>query len=1191
MLAQSFLYRLASLLILAFAMFLSQPAVHLQAYQPAVQEPDAAANAQADAAQADDAKKSDSINEQTIYVPYDKLREVFERDGRGVFLPYDKFQELWNEARKRQPQPADTTAPLGALITDIESVASLGKEIVTVDAKLKIEMLRKGWHRVPLRLSDAAIRSAKIGDVEARIVSAADGSYELLIQHDADEPATLELDLSYAKALAKTRGQSTVSFQSPQAPVNRWTIRTGQKDVEVQIEPMIAASKKAADQPEDNDAAVADEMLAFVGAAPQVSIRWTPKAEGALGLAALISAETKQQLRVDEGVTRTSAEIVLDISRAEVTQLKLTVPGDQKVVNVFDRNVKKWDVAKDGENQTLTVELFEPALGRQTLSIELEKFLDQMETQPVAAPQIEVVDASRNQGVVLVVLASGLRAETATKSGLLQMDKAELPAELAQQDWRFAFRYASLPFELTLNVKKIQPLINVDQLVEVVLQPQELTADISLIYDIQQAGVFQLLLDIPKEFEIREIRGLVQADLAAAPVDSFYRDPTNENRWIVTLSNRAIGKVGLFVSLKRDLNDPNLLTPTGIASDLILTVPKAAAEGIEFSKGSLMIYSPESLQVNSTDTKGLRSESFENALSGKVSVVAGNSTVRPVLAYAFAQADASLTLQAKRRKPQVTVDQLLVITIQSGVVKYDARFFYDVRYSSVKSLRLDVPTPLVGELRNRSTNILQQTIEPQPEGIAAGYTAWNLTGENEFFGTHEVRYTWEQKIDELQLGASLDFDVPRLVPVGADRAGGQIVTTKSETIDLQPKSDAKGLRPIDPQTDLVAGTSVDSAAMAFEFVDEWSLTLTATRYELEDLKRTSIPRALIRVVALRQKDELSVQALYQIRSVDQRLAIQMPSGFDAATSFDDQPVHVNGRRVTPERGGQDLIYVPLTDQTADTPFLLELRYTITGNHQQIDLPIFPDDPAVQKVYLCVYLPNEQALWRKTGEWTYETIDTAVNGPGHSGQQTSGFAMPLTNRMFNLRDVDVDAYLNWVHAGVSCDANAARKFETDGRPYVFSSLDPAAPPDGSLHLRTMNRALLNAIACAAIGLLGLLFLRRGFSSQLAALLLLLVIIVLLGVFFPLVTEHLLGEAMLLTVGVVGLVWLVVDFKRWVQARQADRRLRRDAAAANPPAAATETSAAAPAEATAAQSTDTLVVTDEPPPSGDDNPTQT
>ena len=34
------------------------------------------------------------LREQTIYVPYSKLRDVFEKEGRGVFLPYDQFQEL-----------------------------------------------------------------------------------------------------------------------------------------------------------------------------------------------------------------------------------------------------------------------------------------------------------------------------------------------------------------------------------------------------------------------------------------------------------------------------------------------------------------------------------------------------------------------------------------------------------------------------------------------------------------------------------------------------------------------------------------------------------------------------------------------------------------------------------------------------------------------------------------------------------------------------------------------------------------------------------------------------------------------------------------------------------------------------------------------------------------------------------------
>ena len=356
--------RLQSIKLLLFFLFLAMPAVGL------AQETK------------DRDGKPESINEQTIYVPYEKLREVFERDGRGVFLPYDKFQKLWSQARQNQPKKTDLAAPLGALITDIESTATLGKEIVSVDATIKIQLLREGWHRVPIRLAQAAIRSATIDGDEARIVSAKNGHYELLIDHDSDKPETIELELSYAKSLTKTGGQSAVAFQSPQAPVNRWAIRTGQKDIDVKIEPMIASSKKT-DEDENADG---DEILAFVGAAPEVKIAWTPKAEGASGLAALISADTQTQFRIDPGVARTSATVTLNISRAEINSVSLDVPLDQKVVSVFDRNVKKWKVDKGDDFQTVKIDLFEPTLGKQLLAIELEKFIEQADDTSITVP-------------------------------------------------------------------------------------------------------------------------------------------------------------------------------------------------------------------------------------------------------------------------------------------------------------------------------------------------------------------------------------------------------------------------------------------------------------------------------------------------------------------------------------------------------------------------------------------------------------------------------------------------------------------------------------------------------------------------------------------------------------------------------------------------------------------------------------
>ena len=512
---------------------------------------------------------------------------------------------------------------------------------------------------------------------------------------------------------------------------------------------------------------------------------------------------------------------------------------------------------------------------------------------------------------------------------------------------------------------------------------------------------------------------------------------------------------------------------------------------------------------------------------------------RPVLAYSFSHTDASIELEAKRRRPQVTVEQVVVVSVQSGVVKYDASLFYEVLYSGVKSLRLDVPTALVADLRNRSPNIFKQVVDPQPDNVPEGYTTWELTGDNEFFGKHQIRFTWEKKITDLPLGESTNVAVERLMPADVDRANGQIVLTKSETIDIQPNLDANGLRPIDPQTDLAQGVSVENAAMAFEFVDDWSLNLTATRFELQELKRTSISRAVVRAVALRQ-NELSVQCLYKIRSVGQRISIQMPAGFDAATSFDDQPIRVNGQRVTPESGGKDLIYVPLTGLNSDEPFLLEIRYTIPGDPNQIDLPLFVDEPAVQKVYLCVYLPFERALLHRSGDWTDVAVDEHTNSI--AGLLSSGSANSIASRVFQTRTEYVEQYLNWVQSGINFDSSASQKFEVDGRPYVFSALRPNPAPAGSLHLRTINLTVLNVIVFGAIAILGLMLARTRFTTQITGAMFVTAALVAVGVFFPLVTEHLFSEALLLTVGVVGLTCLTSNVIRWFREIKNVRRER-------------------------------------------------
>ncbi len=1087
-----------------------------------------------------------SPRERTVYIPFTKLREVFEKEGRGVFLPYDQFQALWNEARDHRQTPASQVSPIDAIITSALNEATIQKDVVQVEAVLTIELIKQGWMQIPLRLSEAAIQSATIDGEAARVTPVATGGYQLLIENKTNEPRVLELKLKYARAFTKTPGRNNVSFDAPQAPVNRWRIRIPQAGVKVNVQPMIAATEASANAAESEATATVNAgketvLLAFVGAAPKVTINWTPKTEGATGMTALTVVQAQQEMFISEGTVRTRATLQYGISRAELTELSIEVPGDQKVVNVFDPNVRKWDVSKDSDNQIIAVELFEPARASQTLMIELEKYAETgakvkpaVEGIPdISVARIRALKVGRQQGTVVVSVDAALRVEAKTRTGLLQIDAAELPTAIAGQEWTFAYRYAALPFELTIGIEKIRPRITVEQLVESYLEPEQLSVDLLAVYDVAEAGVFQLEYNIPPGFEILQVVGREVPGVQAVVVDSFHKEGENDSRLIVNLTNKALGKVAILLRMQQRLNETNLLTPTGSAATIQFAVPQAKQAFIQRADGRLIVHAPESLRVNPASTNGVRPVAFSEAYRTMPSTRDDRfPATRPALAFAYSDQLVELSLSAERRQSQVIARQRMAVRIDSGIVRYESKIFYDIRYSGVKSLRLDVPTEIAADIRNTSSGIREAPIMPPPADVADGYVAWSLSGEAELVGAQVVTLTWERKLDQLEVGKSLQLSVPSLKPAGVDRAWGQIVIAKAESLDVVPSGELVGLRPIDPAQDLMHDAAVPDAARAFEFHDDWSMKLQATRYQLEEVKRTSIERGLVRTVITRS-DERGVQALYRLRSARQRLAIKLAD----EAQFDAQPVRINGQPVALERGDQGQLFIPLIGLEPNTPFTLELRYTIAGTHSQLSVPAFPEDPAIQKIYLAAYLPDEMLLVGSSGQWTEE----------FSWVSRGAFKwIPSANRS----EGDL---LAWVREGVSATSPPA--FQTDGILYLFSALRPAPPPAGDLKLWVIGERWLALLVFTPMLVVGLLLLKSSLNAKITVVAAVVILIVMCGVLVPTFARQLLNQPMYAGLAIVGVAWCAWYFS--MGARHFERRFsKQDSKPTQPPSLALE-----------------------------------
>ena len=299
-----------------------------------------------------------------------------------------------------------------------------------------------------MRLADAAITSATLDGKPARIVGAPGQDYRLLVEKKGKQPEQIELALEYAKAITRTPGQNSVSFQAPQAPVSRWRVTIPQAGVKVNLHPLIAATEvpgREEARRQGRQAGRRDGRAGLRRRCPTVRIDWTPKAEGATGLAAVASVQAEQQVWINEGVvrTRTHARLRDQPRRVGPTRDRRArrPEGGQRLRRQRAAMVGR---ARWKDEQRITAQLFEPAKNAQQVTVELEKFAGEKAKDTIDAPVVKAVGVGRQQGVVVVQVAEGLRAEAAKTSGLLQVDAEELPVGLQRAPWAFSYRYATV---------------------------------------------------------------------------------------------------------------------------------------------------------------------------------------------------------------------------------------------------------------------------------------------------------------------------------------------------------------------------------------------------------------------------------------------------------------------------------------------------------------------------------------------------------------------------------------------------------------------------------------------------------------------------------------------------------------------------------------------------------------------------
>jgi hypothetical protein len=134
---------------------------------------------------------SELRQEHIIYLPFEKLSEVFGQEDASILLPYAKYLEMWN--RLTRPEPLPIEPPVEGVIARADYVGAVRGDLVHLEATLAVEVLGAGWARLPVEFGEAAVGSAVSEDGTVLLRGAGQGRYELLVQGQGRHTIRLNL--------------------------------------------------------------------------------------------------------------------------------------------------------------------------------------------------------------------------------------------------------------------------------------------------------------------------------------------------------------------------------------------------------------------------------------------------------------------------------------------------------------------------------------------------------------------------------------------------------------------------------------------------------------------------------------------------------------------------------------------------------------------------------------------------------------------------------------------------------------------------------------------------------------------------------------------------------------------------------------------------------------------------------------
>ncbi|MBI1178579.1 LysM peptidoglycan-binding domain-containing protein [bacterium] len=288
----------------------------------------------------------------------------------------------------------------------------------------------------------------------------------------------------------------------------------------------------------------------------------------------VVSQET---LSLAEDRTVLAVNLAVNITRAGIFKLSFPLPDGLEVESLESVVMSHWTELRDGNQRVVTIHLKGKTEGPQTFVLTLTG--PGMTGQPqLAVPRVTLREASKQTGQMVVTPELGIRLHVRDRDGATQLDPKQLNIKQAGV---LAFRLLQSNWQLNLDVEKVDPSLQVNVLQDVTVKEGQLQVIANMDYQIENAGINSLQLQLPNGAESVVFKGEYITDSIKADAGT-----NTLAGWTVKLSRRMIGDYKLKVTYKLFGGDE---TP--------INLPGLQAGGVTLQRGHLTVRSGGRLEV------------------------------------------------------------------------------------------------------------------------------------------------------------------------------------------------------------------------------------------------------------------------------------------------------------------------------------------------------------------------------------------------------------------------------------------------------------------------------------------------------------------------------------------------------------------------------------------------------------------